>query len=228
MVESETRNNSQPRERCYRCYRPLSSCMCPHVKPLVTRTKFVILMHPKEFKKTKNGTGHLTHLSLPNSQLYIDVDFSDHSAVNALIDDPKNLCYLLYPGDESVNLNTQTIDAPGKQVVIFILDSTWPCSVKMLRLSTNLQSIPRLSFTHTKSSRFQIKEQPKEFCLSTIESTLTVLELLHAQGVEEIEEGAFEHFLDPFTSMVTYQIECASRHDSTHVNSARFIKRELT
>jgi len=210
------------REKCYQCYRPISSCMCKHVKPISTRTKFVILMHPKEFKKTKNGTGRLTHLSLPNSELYIDIDFSDHTAVNTLINDSNNLCYVLYPGKNTLNLNQQKIESEGKQVIIFIIDSTWPCSVKMLRLSKNIQNLPKVSFSHSKSSQFRIKEQPKEFCLSTIESTLTLLELLNEQGIEEIEEGEFEHFLDPFTSMVEYQIGCASRTDE----SVRFIKRD--
>ncbi|OHD76987.1 MAG: hypothetical protein A2023_03365, partial [Sulfuricurvum sp. GWF2_44_89] len=196
----------ESRKKCYQCYRPLSSCMCRYVKPIETRTKFIILMHPKEFKKTKNGTGRLTHLSLPNSELYIDIDFSDHRAINALIDDDNNLCYVLYPGKNSLNLNQQKIEAEGKQVVIFIIDSTWPCSVKMLRLSKNIQNLPKVSFTHSKSSQFRIKEQPKEFCLSTIESTLSILELLNEQGAEEIAQGSFEHFLDPFTSMVEYQI----------------------
>jgi DTW domain-containing protein YfiP len=178
-------------------------------------------MHPKEFKKTKNGTGRLTHLSLPNSELYIEVDFSEHTAINALIEDSDNLCYVLYPGKKSLNLNTQTIDAQGKRIVIFIIDSTWACSVKMLRVSRNLQKLPQVSFTHSKTSQFLIKEQPEEYCLSTIESTLTVLELLKRQGIEEIEEGAFEAFLDPFRSMVEYQIGCASRS----AQSVRFKKR---
>lgn len=204
---------AEARAKCYTCYRPMSSCMCSRVKPIQTNTRFIILMHPKEFKKTKNGTGRLTHLSLPNSELYIDVDFSDHTAVNALINDESNCCYVLYPGKESVHLNTQKIDAHGKQLVIFIIDSTWPCSVKMLRLSRNLQRLPKLSFTHSKTSQFQIKEQPADFCLSTIESTLTILELLNAHGLETIETESFEHFLDPFLSMVDLQLECISKSD---------------
>jgi len=167
-------------------------------------------MHPKEFKKTKNGTGRLTHLSLPNSDLYIDVDFTNHNPVNALINDANNCCYLLYPGKESIHLNVQKIDLQNKQLVIFILDSTWPCSMKMLRLSTNLQNLPKLSFTHTKCSQFQIKEQPKDFCLSTIESTLTILELLNDHGMETIDDSSFDPFLEPFLSMVEYQIGCIS------------------
>lgn len=178
-------------------------------------------MHPKEFKKTKNGTGRLTHLSLPNSELYIDDDFTFHSAVNALIDDSDNLCYVLYPGKNSLNLNTQKIETQHKQIVIFIIDSTWACSVKMLRVSRNLQKLPKVSFTHSNTSQFIIKEQPEAYCLSTIESILSVLELLTEQGIEKIEEGEFKAFLDPFKAMVKYQIECASRSEE----SVRFKKR---
>lgn len=212
---------TETRTTCYSCYRPMSLCLCSTVKPILTNTKFVILMHPKEFKKTKNGTGHLTHLSLPNSELFVEVDFTCHTAVNAIIENNENLCYVLYPGKESLPLNAQKIETLGKQLVIFIIDGTWPCSVKMLRLSRNLQSLPKLSFTHTKSSQFQIKEQPKDFCLSTIESTLTILELLNSHKLETIEKEGFECFLDPFLAMVEYQIQCISHTDQ---NSPRFRK----
>lgn len=221
----DTIQSVDTRAKCYTCYRPVISCMCSCVKPIKTNTKFVILMHPKEFKKTKNGTGRFTHLSLPNSELFIDVDFSDHKAVNALIDDKNNLCYVLYPGKDSINLNSQKIEAQEKQVVIFIIDSTWPCSVKILRLSKNLQRLPKLSFTHSKISQFQFKEQPKDFCLSTIESTLTILELLNYHGMESIDNEAFDHFLDPFISMVDYQIECISRTDKSTVRFKEYSQR---
>ncbi|MCX6074289.1 MAG: DTW domain-containing protein [Campylobacterales bacterium] len=210
---------SETRTTCYHCYRPMELCLCATIQPIQTKTKFVILMHPKEFKKTKNGTGHLTHLSLPNSQLYVGDDFTHHNAVNLLINDQNNLCYVLYPGKESLPFNAQKIETQGKQLVIFIIDGTWPCSVKMLRLSHNLQRLPKLSFTHTKISQFQIKEQPKDFCLSTIESTLTILELLNFHELERIDEEAFQRFLDPFLAMVDYQIKCISRTDQ---NALRF------
>ncbi|MDP3301045.1 MAG: tRNA-uridine aminocarboxypropyltransferase [Sulfuricurvum sp.] len=216
----------ETRATCYHCYRPMNQCMCSAIKAIPTQTKFIILMHPKEFKKTKNGTGRLTHLSLPNSQLYIDVDFTQNKAINALIDDPKNLCYVLYPGKESIHLNTQKIELENRQLVIFIIDSTWPCSVKILRLSHNLQRLPKLSFTHSKISQFQIKEQPKEFCLSTMESTLSILELLTYHGIEIIEETALASFLDPFLSMVDYQIQCISKSNIPQKNTKRFRVRE--
>lgn len=195
------------RAKCYNCYRPLSSCMCSHIKQIKTATKFVILMHPREFKKTKNGTGRFTHLSLSNSQLFIDIDFTNHEKVNEIINDEKNICFVLYPSKESLNIAAEKIDTQNKQLVIFIIDSTWACSVKMLRLSQNIRSLAHISFTHTKTSQFQIKEQPNEFCLSTIESTLSVLELFNAQGIEKLSQDALEQFLDPFKAMIAYQLK---------------------
>ncbi len=49
---------------CQRCHRPGSTCLCEEVTTLQVRTKFVFLMHPKEAKKTKNGTGRMAHLGL--------------------------------------------------------------------------------------------------------------------------------------------------------------------
>jgi len=181
--------------------------MCPHVHPINTNTKFIILMHIKEFKKTKNNTGRLTHLSLENSQLYIGESFDDHLHVNQLIDDPKNSCYVLYPSQDAINLNTTSLSQHSNNV-IFIIDSTWACSKKMLRLTPKLDALPKISFTHSKTSQYQIKLQPQEHCLSTIESVLCVLELLNTHHIESLEESGLHSFLEPFTQMVQYQLSC--------------------
>lgn len=197
------------RATCYNCYRPQSSCMCKYVKQIETNTQFIILMHPKEYRKTKNGTGHFTNLSLPNSKILIGIDFTNHKEINEIINNPLNNSYLLYPGDDSIKLNTQTIKDNEKTNVIFILDSTWPCSRKMLRVSKNLQKLKKISFVHTKSSAFEFKTQPSDYCLSTIESTLCVLELLTYHGIEDIKKSQFDSFLEPFSKMVQYQLNCS-------------------
>jgi len=174
-------------------------------------------MHPKEFRKTKNGTGHFTHLSLPNSSIFIGIDFSNHEKINNIINDKNNNCYILYPGNNTIKLNNQSIKEKNKNNVIFIIDSTWACSVKMLRVSQNLHNLPRVSFEHDKVSQFKIKEQPNKYCLSTIESTLCVLELLNKHNIEDIKEDDFKGFLEPFTKMVEYQISKANSLADEHV-----------
>lgn len=199
------------RAKCYNCYRPKSSCMCSHIRPIVTQTKFIVLMHPKEFKKTKNGTGHLTHLSLPNSELFMGIDFSDNARINEIIATYES--FILYPSRHAINLSHANPLAEKalhvkKPMAIFLIDSTWACSLKMMRESKNLHGLSHISFDSTKRSEFKIKEQPLEYCLSTIESTLTVLELLNQWQIETIAQEKLETFLTPFHAMIEYQLSC--------------------
>ena len=211
------------REKCYECYRPKKSCMCEYIQKIPTNTKFVIIMHPKEFKKTKNNTGRFTHQSLPNSKIYIGIDFNNHEEINAIINDKNNSCYVLYPHINSIKLNNQTIQQENKNNVIFIIDSTWPCSHKILAVSKNISALPKVSFVHDKSSAYKIKTQPNKYCLSTIESTLCVLELLNKHQIENINQSSLDTFLKPFEKMVKYQIDCVLDFDS---KNPRFFKRE--
>lgn len=165
-------------------------------------------MHPKEYRKTKNGTGHFTNKSLINSELLIGIDFNENDTINNIINNTNNECFLLYPDKTATNLSTTPIKTK-KNIVIFIIDSTWPCSKKILRVSKNLQKLNKISFSSTIYSKFLIKTQPDKFCLSTIESTLEVLKLLKKYEVENINENILEEFTKPFTKMVEYQIECA-------------------
>ena len=213
------------REICYKCYRPKSSCICEFiVDPIKTQTKFVILMHPKEFRKTKNGTGHMTNNSLQNCELYIGIDFTNHKRVNELLNDKNYEPYVLYPDINSIKLNTQKLPSEKKSLV-FIIDSTWPCSKKMLRLSTNLQNLKKISFEHDKSSQFKIKTQPNQYCLSTIESTLCVLEQLNFQNTETIPSKSLENFLIPFEKMVNYQVKYA--YDENNIRYKPAFKKSI-
>jgi len=182
--------------------------MCTYITPIETNTRFVILMHPKEFKKTKNGTGHFTNLSLKNCEIHVGINFTKHTAINAILNDPSNICYTLYPHESSINLNEEPIGKEKRNTVIFLIDSTWPCSRAILTASPNIDALQKVSFTHTEVSKFTFKEQPKEYCLSTMESTLCVLERLNRHHIEAIERKKLDRFLLPFEKMVEYQLSC--------------------
>ena len=196
------------RNVCSNCYRPQTSCMCRYITPIETKTRFVILMHPKEFKKTKNGTGHFTNLSLENCEIHVGIDFTEHEAINTIISDPSNTCYTLYPHESSIDLNKEPIGEEKRNTVIFLIDSTWPCSRAILTASPNIDALQKVSFTHTEVSKFTFKEQPKEYCLSTMESTLCVLKRLNTHQLEQIESKKLDRFLLPFEKMVEYQLSC--------------------
>lgn len=176
-------------------------------------------MHPKEFKKVKNGTGHLTHLALENSELFVGIDFTNHKRINEIIKSYDS--YVLYPSKDALNIS-HTNPQAKRDMAIFIIDSTWSCSLKMLRESKNLQTLKYMSFDSTKLSQFKIKQQPAEFCLSSIESTLSVLELLNKYKIEKLNKNDLEEFLNPFKKMIEYQQKIIANPLS---NAVRFKRR---
>lgn len=178
-------------------------------------------MHPKE-TRTKAGTGRLTHLCLSNSEIIVGATFEQHERLDALLADEANHVVLLYPGKEAVNLSVapagdgdsdgggataEALVSAGKRLVVLVLDATWSCARKMLRLSPRLQRLPRIMFTPSAPSRFVIKAQPIEGCLSTLESVHEVLSALARRGLDHYDRP--EQLLELFAAMQRYQIECA-------------------
>jgi len=208
------------RINCYKCMRPSSTCICEHISPFQTKTRFIILMHPKEYKKERNGTGHMTRLQLENSEIIVGVDFTNNNRVNEILTKAKSGVFLLYPGKVNFNLSirksSEINSFMGNNPHIFILDGTWPCARKMLKLSKNLQKLKRVSFDNKIKSKFIIKQQPESLCLSTIESVYTVLNLLKAGDLEQCETKGF---LIPFEKMIEYQVGCMLNPTSENYSS---------
>ncbi len=176
---------------------------------MATATRFVFLMHPKEFKREKAGTGRLTHLCLANSEIVVGIEFDDHPRLRELLADPVNHVVLLYPGADAVNLSTDEPPAlDGRRLVVLLLDATWACARKMLKLSPSLQRLPRVMFTPTAPSKFVIKQQPQEGCLSTLEATHQLLEVMAVRGLDAYPLP--RQLPDLFDRMQAFQIACAA------------------
>lgn len=174
--------------RCYRCLRPRSRCYCDRIVPLPTRTRFAICVHPHEYRHQKCGTGRLCGIALSRAELFVGVDLSEHEGLNARLNDPALSPWLLYPGENAVNLSDGMPPAlaPDRELLVVILDGTWYEAGKMLRRSRNLQALPRVAFTPATPSRFSIKRQPHTWCLSTIEAAYELLGALEATGFEQL------------------------------------------
>lgn len=205
------------RVTCYRCFWPKPLCWCGSITPMETRTRFVFLMHPKEFKQEKAATGRLTHLCLSRSEVHMGIGFDGHEEVQALIQDPSNLPVLLYPGRDATNLSAASeasrlipfATEPGsRRLVVFLLDATWALGRKMLKLSPSLQRLPKIMFTPSAPSRYVIKQQPHAGCLSTLEATHELLLALERAGLDRYPLPT--QLLDVFQRMQDFQLKCAA------------------
>lgn len=194
--------------RCLNCFRSTKSCFCQSIISFPTNSEFIILLHPKEAKKQRVGTGRISNLFLKESKIIIGEEFSDNSQVNNLLKSPVYFPVMLYPGEKSHDISQYPISLPmDKKLLIFILDGTWPCAKSMMRRSLNLQKLPRISFKITQLSRFVIKQQPAKYCLSTIESIYYLLTELEKCGLENLNNKHLA-LLTALDQMVNFQLKC--------------------
>ncbi len=185
--------------KCERCKKALTTCYCAKLKSFEPDTKFVILIHQEELRRSV-ATGRMAHLSLKGSVLFRGSNFSKHETLNQILQDNENHCVLLYPGKKSIPLkDLQTHIPQGKKLVLIILDATWHEARRMYRFSPNLHALPMISFTPESPSQFIVRKQPMQNCYSTIEAIHHVL-----TRIEPAKN--FDGMLDVFSHLVQTQI----------------------
>jgi len=183
------------RARCERCERPPVVCVCAHLTPLATRTRVVLLQHPRE-SRVGVGTARVAHLSLPGSLLRIGLDFAADAEVQAALAGPAP-AYVLFPGPAAVDIGELPRD---RAITLVVLDGTWWQARKLLRLNPALAALPRVAFTPRRPSEYhRIRRQPAAQCVSTIEALAETLAVLEPDGAD------FDRLLDPLRALVERQ-----------------------
>ncbi len=162
-----------------------------------SRTRVVFLQHPRE-RRVAIGTARMAHLSLPNSELYVGVDFSGHARLEELAARPERVA-VLFPGEEAIPLEEARKQPPETLIVV---DGTWPLARKVVKTNPLLAGLPRIGFIPRRPSNYRIRAEPAEHCVSTIEAVVEVL------GALEGDPERFDIMLRAFEFMVDTQLDC--------------------
>ncbi len=187
----------EPRALCPRCKRPLRVCYCEALPTLETRTKIVILQHPRE-KDMPIGTARMAQLALPNTELHVGIQWGEHAAFMRALADPARPAVLLSPGPTAKDILKEP---PVGPVTLVVVDGTWSQAKTVVRDNPCLQDLPRYAFASPEPSQYRIRKEPKVEYVSTIEA------LMHVLGVLEGDPAKFRALLDPLNTMVDKQLE---------------------
>jgi len=208
------------RPRCNECRRPRVTCYCESLKPFHSYPQFVFLMHPEETRK-KIATGRMSHRMISNSFLFEGIDFTNHTGVNRLLQDPRFEPALLYAGPSSVDISQRSLpSSPEITPLIIVLDGTWSWAKSMYKRSKNLQRLPTFRFTPKTKSQFLVRKQPADYCYSTIEAVHYVISHFGAQSCR----NEHDRLLSVFRGMVNKQLSfehhgrTASRKKEPHLS----------
>jgi DTW domain-containing protein len=186
-------------------------CVCAAVVEIATRTRVVILQHPRE-RKVPIGTARLAEIAFPNSARHVGVDFSGDPAVHAALTESEPAPILLYPGPSAQTLPDHV---PRHPVTLVVLDGTWSQASKLFKKNPLLATLPRFALEPSEPSRYRIRREPARHCMSTIEAIVQALELLEGRDRDVARA------LAPFEQMVETQLELAKRGERRHLHRSR-------
>lgn len=182
-------------------------CLCQTIERRATRTRIVILQHPRESDVAIN-TARLVELQLERAELHVAVTLDEAPSFRARLRDPEAPAILLYPGDDARDLSSLELAGP---VTLVVLDGTWWQARKLFRQNPELAQLPRYGLSPSAPSRYRIRREPALHCISTIEAVGEALALLEPGGFDR------EALLRPFDAMVEHQLHYAERGSPRHL-----------
>jgi len=186
------------RATCRRCLRPETFCVCAGLGPIPSRTRVVLLQHPKE-ARLAICSARLTRVALENAELHGGVRFDANPRVRELAAAPGTA--LLFPGQGATPAEALAARPPR---TLLVIDGTWLQAEKMLLGSPALAALPRITLAPGRESGYgELRREPAEGHLSTIEA------VAHALGALEGDPALFAPMVSAFRRMVELQLACA-------------------
>lgn len=179
--------------RCSRCWRDISGCLCASVQPCSSKTRLLILQHPREAINPL-GTARLLSLNIENATHRVGLSWPSLSAALGEKVDPREWG-VLYVGTQKSN-KALTPDQPfglcsskGQWLEkrslrgIVLLDGNWKQSKTMWWRNPWLLRLNRVLLNPKEVSAYTpLRKQPRKQCLSTIEAAAECLENLEPKG----------------------------------------------
>lgn len=196
-------------ERCYKCFKPVSNCLCKYTKELDTGIKFIFLMHTKEAKRQRTGTGNIAHISLKNSEIIVGLDFNHNKRLQELLTSEKYFPVLMYPDENAWTAKKDGFkEAIGNKILlVIILDATWFCAKKMIEHNPFLLKLPKISFYGNYRSIFTFKHEPKPEYISTVESCYYFIKEMQGENLLIDKNVDPSPMMTAFKQMIVFQLK---------------------
>lgn len=184
------------RSLCYRCMRPVAMCLCALVQPVRTKTKLVVLQHPKE-RRHPFGTARLLRLAMPDARIETVHGGFDEVLCHEI--DVAEDAAVLYPHKDAVDLATMPRDQMPSTIVL--LDGTWSHAKKLYQHNEWVQRLRHVRIDPPKPSNYRIRKEPQADFVSTVEALVYALSILEPENEEP------QSLLSAFDRMIDRQID---------------------
>ncbi|MBI5517093.1 MAG: DTW domain-containing protein [Deltaproteobacteria bacterium] len=206
----------EARPLCDRCRRPLGVCFCALVQPVRTRTRVLLLQHPRE-RDVPVNTARMAALALPEATLRVGVDFTRDALVQGMVTDRALPAVVLFPSEDATDLRASPPDGP---VTLVVIDGTWSQARAMVRHNPWLRALPRYRLDPAVPSRYgAVRREPDDTSRATLEA------LAEALSVLEGDPSLVPTLLAPLEALVETQLRYAREGKGRPARRVRALER---
>jgi DTW domain-containing protein YfiP len=174
--------------RCIRCRMHTGRCICAQIPHIETRTKIVIMMHPREWPKT-TATAPLLADALANCTIHM------RSSRGVLAGDTGRGLFL-FPLDECEALSAELLADDPRPVTLVVPDGTWKQARKIAKRHPDLQDMQRIRLPQGPTGGLALRRRPAPDALCTFEAVIRALAIIEPDA----PIPALQSLLDAFVS----------------------------
>ena len=206
------------RDNCHACFRPVSLCLCAMIPSVANRTGVIVLQHPRE-RFHPFGSVRMLQAALQHARVE-RVPPSVGKNLRCPLTLPPHTG-LLYPHPDARDLAGLEVDE--RPAHLLLLDGTWAHARRLYQENPWMQALPHFAISPKRKSRYLVRREPSDTCLSTLEATVEAL-----QGLEPGLVG-LDALLDVFERMNTDQVaqhasrDIVPRHRRAEIRPSRAI-----
>jgi len=161
------------RSTCATCLRPTDLCLCSHVPQVANRTVVTVLQHHRE-RFHPFGSVRMLMSALQNSELQVVFHRAGRGLLCPVKVPPGT--GLVYPHPDGRNLCALSEQERPPHLVL--IDGTWSQAHRLYQDNPWLQRLPHYSIRPAAKSRYLVRREPHEHCLSTLEAAAEALRCL--------------------------------------------------
>lgn len=167
---------------CPRCWLDRGLCLCAEVRPVETRTRFLILRHLNEARRRTNSA-RIAALGLANCEL-----LDRREKFDRIEFEPPPGAWVLFPNAPPPMEGQKPPD------VLIVLDGTWREAKRMFARVPALQLLPRLSLPPPPPTpRLRV---PPAYGMATLECIAYAVGLLEGEEKSKPLHDLFALFVD--------------------------------
>lgn len=182
-----------PRDMCFRCARPAHVCHCHTIPTIDNETELLLVQHIRERSHPFN-TARMVKEAM--TKVVTVVDYAE--AMPHYASQLHSNAALLYPSKSAKLFNDLTAEELPSQLVV--LDGTWHHAKRLFKCWPALQRLPHYRLAPSDPGRYQIRLEPDEQSLSTVEAVVAAYKVL------EPNLAGMDALLDSFQTMIANQL----------------------